>query len=52
MKNFLLITLLAFSQFMNAQDKGKLTGLLTDKEANNESLPFAALLLKLVLLSI
>ena len=46
MKNFLLITLLAFCQFMNAQDKGKLTGLLTDKEANNESLPFANVLIK------
>jgi hypothetical protein len=31
---------------MNAQDKGKLTGLLTDKEANNESLPFANVLIK------
>lgn len=46
MKNFLLITLLAFCQFMNAQDRGKLTGLLTDKEANNESLPFANVLIK------
>ena len=46
MKRILLITLLAFSQFMNAQDKGKLTGLLTDKEANNESLPFANVLIK------
>ncbi|MDG1396828.1 MAG: TonB-dependent receptor [Polaribacter sp.] len=46
MKRILLITLLAFSCLMNAQDKGKLTGLLTDKEANNESLPFANVLIK------
>ena len=46
MKNFILITLLAFSCLMNAQDKGKLTGLLTDKETNNEPLPFANVLIK------
>ena len=46
MKKFLLITLLALSQFMNAQDRGKLTGLLTDKEANNEPLPFANVVIK------
>ena len=31
---------------MNAQDRGKLTGLLTDKEANNEPLPFANVVIK------
>ena len=46
MKNFILITLLAFSCLMNAQDKGTLTGLLTDKETNNEPLPFANVLIK------
>jgi len=46
MKNFLLITLLAFSCLMNAQDKGMLIGLLTDKETNNEPLPFANVLIK------
>lgn len=46
MKKILLITLLALSQFVNAQDKGKLTGLLTDKEANNEPLPFANVIIK------
>lgn len=46
MKKILLITLLALSQFIVAQDKGKLTGLLTDKESNNEPLPFANVLIK------
>ena len=31
---------------MNAQDKGRLTGLLIDKEANNEPLPFANVIIK------
>ncbi len=38
--------MLALSQFIVAQDKGKLTGLLTDKESNNEPLPFANVLIK------
>ena len=46
MKKILLITLLALSQFINAQDTGKLTGLLTDKETNNEPLPFANVVIK------
>lgn len=46
MKKILLITLLALSQFLVAQDKGKLTGLLTDKESNNEPLPFANVVIK------
>jgi TonB-dependent receptor len=46
MKKILLITLLAFSQFMAAQDGGKLKGVLTDKETNNEPLPFANVIIK------
>ncbi|APZ45996.1 TonB-dependent receptor [Polaribacter reichenbachii] len=46
MRKFLLITLLAMSQFLAAQERGKLTGLLTDKESNNEPLPFANVLIK------
>ena len=46
MKKILFITLLALSQFINAQDKGTLKGLLTDKETNNESLPFANIIIK------
>ena len=41
MKKIICITIIAFSQLLSAQDKGTLKGLLTDKEANNESLPFA-----------
>ena len=46
MKKILCITLLIWSHFINAQDKGTLKGLLTDKEMNNESLPFANVLIK------
>lgn len=46
MKKILCITLLIWSHFINAQDKGTLKGLLTDKETNNESLPFANVLIK------
>lgn len=46
MKKLVLITFLALSQFLIAQDKGKLTGLLTDKETNNEPLPFANVIIK------
>lgn len=46
MKKILLITLLTLSQFINAQDKGNLKGLLTDKEVNNEPLPFANVVIK------
>jgi len=46
MKKFLFITFLALSQFIAAQDKGTLKGLLTDKETNNESLPFANVQIK------
>ena len=46
MKKILFITLFTLSQFVNAQDKGTLKGLLTDKETNNESLPFANIIIK------
>jgi outer membrane receptor protein involved in Fe transport len=46
MKKILFIALFALSQFINAQDKGTLKGLLTDKETNNESLPFANIIIK------
>ncbi|ARV06828.1 TonB-dependent receptor [Polaribacter sp. SA4-10] len=46
MKKFLFITFLALSQFIAAQDRGTLKGLLTDKETNNESLPFANVQIK------
>jgi TonB-dependent receptor len=46
MKKILFIISLALSQFLVAQDKGKLNGLLTDKESNNEPLPFANVLIK------
>ena len=46
MKKILFITLLILSQFLVAQDKGTLKGLLTDKETNNEPLPFANIIIK------
>ena len=46
MKKFLFITFLALSQFAIAQSKGTLKGLLTDKETNNDPLPFANVLIK------
>jgi hypothetical protein len=46
MKKILFITFLALSQFVVAQDKGTLKGLLTDKETNNEPLPFANVQIK------
>ncbi|MCG1034884.1 TonB-dependent receptor [Polaribacter sargassicola] len=46
MKKILFITLLTLCQFIYAQDKGTLKGLLTDKETNNEPLPFANVLIK------
>ena len=46
MKKFLIVTLLIFCQFLNAQNKGTVTGIITDKEANNEALPFANVLIK------
>ncbi|MBT7817332.1 MAG: carboxypeptidase-like regulatory domain-containing protein, partial [Polaribacter sp.] len=46
MKKILFITLIAFSQFTNAQNTGILKGLLTDKETSNEPLPFANIIIK------
>ncbi|MEN8964949.1 MAG: carboxypeptidase-like regulatory domain-containing protein, partial [Polaribacter sp.] len=46
MKKILLIILVVFSQFLGAQDKGTLKGLVTDKETNNEPLPFANVIVK------
>ncbi|MGJ8743847.1 carboxypeptidase-like regulatory domain-containing protein [Polaribacter sp.] len=46
MKKFLFITFLALSQFIIAQDTGTLKGLLSDKETNNEPLPFANVIIK------
>ncbi len=46
MKKFLFVIFIAFSQIAISQDKGTLKGLLTDKEANNETLPFANVFLK------
>jgi TonB-dependent receptor len=46
MKKILFIILLALSQFLSAQDKGTLKGLLTDKETSNEPLPFANVIIK------
>ena len=46
MKKILFITFLIFGQLIIAQDKGTLKGLLTDKEVNNEPLPFANILVK------
>ena len=46
MKKFLFIALIALSQVLTAQDKGTLKGLLTDKETNNDPLPFANVFIK------
>lgn len=46
MKKILFIAFIALSQVLIAQDKGTLKGLLTDKETNNEPLPFANVLIK------
>ncbi|MFY9241561.1 MAG: TonB-dependent receptor [Polaribacter sp.] len=46
MKKILFIVFLAISQLIIAQSKGTLKGILTDKESNNESLPFANVLIK------
>ncbi len=46
MKRFLFIIVFAVSQIIAAQNKGTVKGLLTDKETNNEPLPFANVLIK------
>jgi TonB-dependent receptor len=45
MKKFLLITFLTLGQLINAQN-ATVKGLLSDKEMNNEPLPFANILIK------
>ena len=46
MKKILFIALIALSQVLIGQEKGTLKGLLTDKETNNEPLPFANVFIK------
>ena len=46
MKKFLFLLFFAISFITIAQQKGTLKGLVTDKEANNEPLPFANVILK------
>ena len=46
MRKILFFTLLIFTQIIVSQDKGTIKGLLTDKEANNEPLPFANIIVK------
>ncbi len=46
MKKFLFITSIFLSQLISAQEKGTIKGLLTDKETNNEPLPFANVIIK------
>lgn len=43
--NFLLIALLIFTVSFS-QSKGKVTGIITDEEMNNETLPFASIAIK------
>jgi TonB-dependent receptor len=46
MRNLFVIFLLSLTASMSAQDKGTIKGLLTDKEVNNEPLPFANVIIK------
>lgn len=46
MKKLIVITLLVVCNFIHAQDKGTISGLITDKEMNGESLPFANVFIK------
>ncbi|MDB2385027.1 TonB-dependent receptor [Polaribacter sp.] len=46
MKKFLFLLFLTVATVTIAQEKGTLKGLVTDKEANNEPLPFANILIK------
>ena len=46
MKKILFIAFIFICQFAIAQNKGTLKGLLTDKETNNEPLPFANVIIK------
>ncbi|MCT4697734.1 TonB-dependent receptor [Tenacibaculum haliotis] len=46
MKKIIVITLLSLCSFVYSQDKGTVVGTLTDKEMNNEALPFANVFIK------
>ena len=46
MKQILFIAFLVVSQLTIAQNTGTVTGILTDKESNNDPLPFANVLIK------
>lgn len=46
MKKILLIALFCLCKMAFAQDKGTVTGIVTDKELNNEPLPFANVFIK------
>ncbi|OSY88724.1 TonB-dependent receptor [Tenacibaculum holothuriorum] len=46
MKQLFLITFLFISSFILAQNKGTVTGIVTDKELDNEPLPFANVFIK------
>lgn len=46
MKKLIVITLLSLCSFAFSQDKGTVTGIVTDKEMNGEALPFANVFIK------
>jgi TonB-dependent receptor len=46
MKNIITIAITLLSLAMSAQDTGSIVGTLTDKDANNEPLPFANVIIK------
>ena len=46
MKKILFVTILLITQIIVAQNKGTVKGLLTDKETNNDPLPFANVFIK------
>ncbi|CAM1334533.1 TonB-dependent receptor domain-containing protein [Tenacibaculum aestuariivivum] len=46
MKKLIIITLLSLCNFVFSQDKGTISGTITDKEMNGEPLPFANVFIK------
>ena len=46
MRKILFVAILLITQIIAAQDKGTVKGLLTDKETNNDPLPFANVFIK------
>ncbi|WP_233897947.1 TonB-dependent receptor [Tenacibaculum piscium] len=46
MKKLIIITLLSLCSFVYAQDKGTVSGTISDKEMNGEALPFANVFIK------